>query len=482
VSENSGVDAPAPVTARLASWVAGVSLADVPEEVRTRAKHLLLDGIGCGLLGAGLPWSRSATAALTALEGDGSAALIGIGRSASPSAAALLNSSYIQGFELDDYHPEAPLHSVSLVLPAMLAALPSASRRSGADLLLGAVRGFEVGPRVGRALHGAQMLTRGWHSGPVFGGPAAAAAAGTLYDLDAGGLEDAFGIAATQACGLMAAQFGAMVKRMQHGFAARNGLLAAALAAGGYSGIKQVFEAPYGGFLATFGEGHDPDASQIDAELGERWETRQIAVKPYAAMAGLHAAIDATRELLAQAPVDPGQVDAIEISMSEAAFHHGGWHAQRPLTAVGAQMNAAYAVAVTLLDGTALAAQFAPERIDADDVWELIERTTVRHEPGFDQRYEDGYNTRLRLLFTDGSERESFVDHPRGGIVRPLTNVDVVEKFRALVAPLIDAPRAAAIERTVLELERFDDARHLIGLLAPAVHESSQSTETKGLT
>jgi aconitate decarboxylase len=482
VSEDSVVAAPAPVTARLAAWVAGTSLLDVPEVVRTRAKHLLLDGIGCGLVGAGLEWSRSATAAVCALEGDGSAALIGAGRSTSPSAAALLNSSFIQGFELDDYHPEAPLHSASLVLPAMLAALPSAPRRSGADLLLGAVRGFEVGPRVGRALHGAQMLTRGWHSGPVFGGPAAAAAAATLYGLDTGGLEDAFGIAATQACGLMAAQFGAMVKRMQHGFAARNGLLAAALAADGYSGIRDVFEAPYGGFLATFGEGHEPDASQIDAELGERWETLRIAVKPYAAMAGLHAAIDAARTMLAQAPVDPVQVDAIEISMSEAAFRHGGWRAQRPLTAVGAQMSVAYAVAVTLLDGTALAAQFAPGRIGADDVWELIERTTARHEPGFDQRYEDGYNTRLRVRLRDGSERESFVDHPRGGIVRPLTDREVVEKFRALVARLIDAERAAAIERVVLELEQLDDARALIGLLAQPVNELSRSTETGGPT
>ena len=455
----------APVTARLATWVADLTLDDVPAEVQARAKHLLLDGIGCGLVGAGLPWSRSATDALCAAEGDGPVALIGAGRSTTPSAAALLNSSYIQGFELDDYHPAAPVHTASLVLPAMLSALGGRGpvrARTGGDLLLGAIRGCEIGPRVGLALHGAQMLTRGWHSGPVFGGPAAAAAAGTVYGLDASGFEDAFGIAATQAGGLMAAQFGAMVKRMQHGFAARNGLLAATLAAGGYSGIKGVFEAPYGGFLATFGEGHDPDASQIVAELGERWETSVIAVKPYAAMAGLHAAIDAARAMLAERPVDPAAIESIEISMSEPAFHHGGWRAERPLTAVGAQMNVAYAVAVTLLDGTALAAQFSGERIDADDVWGLIGRTTPRHEPAFDERYEDGYNTRLRVRLADGSERVSFVDHPRGGIVRPLSNGDVVEKFRALATPIVGDGRAQEIERLVLSLEELPDAGELV--------------------
>jgi 2-methylcitrate dehydratase PrpD len=269
----------------------------------------------------------------------------------------------------------------------------------------------------------------------VFGGPGAAAAAGTVLGLDAEQLEDALGLAATQACGLMAAQFESMGKRMQHGFAARNGVLAATLAAGGYTGIKQVFERPYGGFLSVFGEGHDPDPAQITDGLGERWETEVIAVKPYAAMAGLHASIDAARELV---PVDPDAIESITISVSEPAFHHGGWRAERPLTATGAQMNLGYAVAVTLIDGTALAAQFSAERIDADDVWGLIERTTL-------------------------------VETPRGGLMHPLTNDEVVEKFRALTEPLIDSARARALERTILNLDECDDVRDLVEPLAGPV-------------
>jgi len=91
-------------------------------------------------------------------------------------------------------------------------------------------------------------------------------------------MEHAFGLGATQACGLMAAQFGAMSKRMHHGIAARNGLYAALLARGGYTGIEGVFEQPYGGYLSTFGEGHNPDVTQITDELGERWETERIVV------------------------------------------------------------------------------------------------------------------------------------------------------------------------------------------------------------
>jgi hypothetical protein len=46
-----------------------------------------------------------------------------------------------------------------------------------------------------------------------------------------------------------------MVKHMQHGFASRNGLTAAALAVTGDVGIKRVFERNYGGWLSTFGAG-----------------------------------------------------------------------------------------------------------------------------------------------------------------------------------------------------------------------------------
>src|SRR5689334_13952527 len=272
-------------TGRLATWLANTTLDDISTSVRERAKHLLLDGVACALVGAQLPVSRKGVEGVTALDDAGSALLIGWGgRTTSAPSAAMLNSSFIQGFELDDYHPLAPLHSNSLVMPAMLAAASHVGHVSGARFLLGAILGYETGPRVGQALGGLEMISRGWHSGVVFGTLSAAASAGALYRLDAAEFEDALGMAATQSCGLMSAQFESMVKRMQHGFASRNGLTAAALAASGYVGIKRVFEREYGGWLSVFGEGHHPDADQIYAGLGTVWESDRIAVKAYAAM------------------------------------------------------------------------------------------------------------------------------------------------------------------------------------------------------
>src|ERR1700685_3998065 len=362
---------PAGPTGRLATWVAQTSLADVPAPVRDRAKHLILDGIACALVGAQLPVSRVGVEGVTALDSAGDATLIRWGcRATSATSAAMLNSSFIQGFELDDYHPLAPLHSNSIILPAMLAAASRLGRVAGERFLLGAVLGYETRPRVGQALGGLAMLSGGCHPGLVFGPIPAAAAAGTLYGLDAAGFEDAFGIGATQSCGLMSAMYESMVKRMQHGFASRNGLTAAALAASGYVGIKRVFERPYGGWLAVFGEGHRTYPEEIYAGLGNLWETERIAVKAYSAMGLLHAAIDAALEL--RSKVDVNQIHRIDIDMSEAAYAHGGWKAERPLEVIGAQMNVAYVVAVALLDGHLLIGQFTKDRINGDDVWALI--------------------------------------------------------------------------------------------------------------
>jgi aconitate decarboxylase len=112
---------------------------------------------------------------------------------------------------LDDWHSDAPLHSNSIILPALFAAgehvckSDSTKKIDGSEFLLATIVGYEVGPRVGNALYGSQMLTIGWHSGAVFGPGAASTAVSKLLNFPASLIEDAVGIACTQACGLMSA-------------------------------------------------------------------------------------------------------------------------------------------------------------------------------------------------------------------------------------------------------------------------------------
>lgn len=383
-AETQATDSKGP-TGALCTWLEQTRLEDIPVEVQQRALHLLLDGVACLLIGSHMQWSALGVEAVTDFDSAGGFMVAATERTTSAFTAAMLNSSFIQSFELDDYFPAAPVHSNSVVLPAMLAVMQNRDI-TGADMLLATILGYEVGTRVGLSLNGSEMLTRGWHSGAVFGGPAAAASAGRLLQLSAAGFEDAIGIAATQAAGLMAAQFESMVKRMQHGFACRNGLYAAVLAAGGYVGIKRVFERGYGSFLAVYGEGHSPDASQIALDLGTTWNTSLIAVKPYAAMGALHAGIDAALAIRGQTPIQPADVTAIEVQVGVPAFQHGGFDIVRPIQPVAAQMSLKYSVCVALLDGAALLQQYSSSRINDDDVWTLIDLTRSRRSPASTSR------------------------------------------------------------------------------------------------
>ena len=114
---------PAGVTGKLSNWIYSTNLSTIPAQVVTRAKYLILDGVACALVGSHLPWSTIAAKSIFNMEPEGSCTVVGWGdKKLSPLAAAILNSTFIQGFELDDYHSVAPLHSNSLLLPALLSA------------------------------------------------------------------------------------------------------------------------------------------------------------------------------------------------------------------------------------------------------------------------------------------------------------------------------------------------------------------------
>ena len=209
---------PIGITKQLIDWALKLRLSDIPEEVQHKAKLIVLDGVGCGLVGAHLPWSEKAAQAMFQIEPPGQCSLIGWENKMSALAATLMNSTFIQSFELDDWHPRAPLHSAALLLPALVAAIEHIQATdgrviSGESFLLATIIGFEVGPRIGSGLGGADMLSRGWHSGAVFGGPAVAIAVSKLLGLSPQQTEWALGTACTQAGGLMAAQYGSMAKR-----------------------------------------------------------------------------------------------------------------------------------------------------------------------------------------------------------------------------------------------------------------------------
>jgi aconitate decarboxylase len=470
----TAVTSPDGATGQLSDWLARTSLDDVPERVVERAKILMLDGLGCGLLAAHIPWSELAVRGVLEMEGEGDGASIwGWGRRAAAPAAALCNGTFVQGFELDDYHPFGPLHSESCVLPSVFATAELMGGADGRSVLEAALLGFEVGPRIGIAMGGLSLVSKGFHCGPIFGTMASAAGAGKLRGLSPAGFEDAFGIAATQSSGLMAAQYEAMVKRMHSGFATRSGLYAAGLASLGYSGIKRVIERSYGGLVSSFSHGDPVDLGEVTSRLGEHWEVERIAIKPpYSCMGGLHTSIDAIRELRRRRDFKAGDVDRVEIGVAHAMFNHGGWKLNPPAEVIGAQMNTGYAVAVTLIDGDAFVPQFTPERINDDDVWALIDRVHLRWDEDLDLRGSEGrWTARVRVVLKNGDVEEIECAHPWGGSERPMTNEETRDKYWRMAALVTDEPRARRLEELVMRIEELDDIEELLAVLAAPVNK-----------
>ncbi|OOF94394.1 hypothetical protein ASPCADRAFT_149853 [Aspergillus carbonarius ITEM 5010] len=484
--ETTPYNADGGVTSQLCGWIAGLQLDDIPEAVRTRAKYLVLDGLACALVGARVPWSQKAFDAMRAFEAPGKHVVIGYEERLGAVAAATLNGSWIQACEVDDYHSVAPLHSQAVVIPPLFAAAVSAKDHptaprviDGQSFLLASVVGFEIGPRVGMALHGTEMLAKGWHCGSVFGGPAAAGSSAKLLGLSAAQIEDAIGVAATQACGLMAAQYDGMVKRMHHGFAARNGLIGTMLAWGGYEGIKKVFERPYGGFLAMFGLGskQTPNSKpeEISKDLGQFWHISEwIRLKLHACCGGIHGTIECLAEMQEQYPdrlrgaAQLATIKDIHIQLSDAVYHHCGWAPEaRPLTPTGAQMNTAFVAASQLVDGQVLLEQFSSGKLDRDEIWNLIHKTHCTHTTELDKP-NIGCGSFITITFEDGTQLNHKLLKPKG-VDEPITNAEILEKFRRLTGNLIGPERQAQIEAAVLNMEALQDVDELIELLSVPV-------------
>lgn len=400
----------------------------------------------------------------------------------------MMNSAFIQSIELDDYHASAPVHNSAIMLPTLMAAVESLSHRpghapvkvSGSHFLLSLIAGYESSIRAGNGLYGSDMLSRGWHCGAVYGTPGSSAAASKLFNLDPAQIEDALGIACTQACGLMAAQFGGMIKRVQHGFSTRNGLMGAFLARGHYDGIKKVFERPFGGFLAMFsaGNGRDPPYKEdaIVDRLGKHWETMHFRNKLYAAVGTSHGMIEILENMQAANPDrfakdQLHKISSIHAAQSLPGFQHDGWQPDiRPLEVAGAQLCAPYVMATQLVDRQVLVEQYSSDKLNRDEVWDLIHRTACSHDPYFDPP-ERVCGARVTIKFDDGFVLEESLDSPRG--FDPwVTNEQLVDKYRKLGAPVVDAKRLKAIEEAVLGLDELEDVTELIDLLAQPVGSS----------
>ena len=461
-------------TRDLARFASGMRYEDVPKEVVERIKLCVLDSIGCSLFGATLPWTRKVADFAMAEGARPVASLAGMGRKTSVSLAALVNGTSGHAFELDDIHKESIIHMGSLATPVAFA-FAEERGASPRDVITAMTAGYEIGARVGNAAT-MSLFFRGFHPQGTSGAFAAAGTAARMLGLDASRFQHALGIVGSQAGGLMAAQEGAMVKRFHSGRAAQSGVYAATLAAADFTGIPDVLEAPYGGFLTCYSD--EPNPARLTAGLGATWETLNVGYKPHASVTSIHTALDGLGEIMREEKLGAEDIEHVEAGLSPMTHLHCAWE-YKAQGVTAAQMNLYYGLAVIALDGMAFTEQYRESRLKDPKILDFIKRISAGVDPeieGMGAPFR--HATRMKVRVKGGRSFEKLLLHRRGSPEHPLKPEDIEHKFRHVVSACLSRASADRIVKLVRSLEELQDFRELVDLVAAPVHVAAKQEAT----
>ena len=337
---------------------------------------------------------------------------------------------------------------------------------SGREFLRAAVAGYEIGPRVGICM-GPEHIGQGWHSGATLGVFSAAAGARAASKLDADKTVHALGIAGTQAAGLMAAQYGAMVKRMHAGRSSQSGLYGALFAEGrlhrhrqrARKRVRRLLHHVLALARPLQPRGADRGPRRALADDGRRAQVLFLRrQQPH------HARRD-PRHAGSERPFGPDDVGEIVVHGSQVTMDHVGWK-YVPQGLTSAQLNLPYCVATLLLEGDCFVDQFTEDMVADPERMALARegrgaRTTRHHRAGAKFRH----MVRVEAHLKDGTAHE----RTRRGAARQRTIVrvqrDMVDKFNKLVRAAMPKGQQDTLVQAVLGMEDLPKAKDLIRLL-----------------
>lgn len=330
---------------RLVEFVTGLRIEDIPARILKEAKRSLVNAFATAIAGSREPAIDIVVATLAPLSGPRTSTLIGRSEGGDAALAACVNAMSANIFDFDDTHEATIIHPAAPVFAALFAHAETTSV-SGADLLRAFVIGGEVECRLGNAVS-PYHYAHGWHITSTCGVFGAAAGVGALLGLDNRQMGHAFSVAAVQSSGLVNA-LGTMAKSVSVGDAARNGLVAARLAAADFSGPSE----PLGGargYLSVYGHEARPEALEVG--LGAIWEIGENTYKPYPVGVVLNPVIDACLQLHEREGLTLDKVSAIEI-FGHPLLRERTDRAQ-VTTGRQSQVSAQHAVAIVLERGCA---------------------------------------------------------------------------------------------------------------------------------
>jgi 2-methylcitrate dehydratase PrpD len=455
------------ISRRIAGFAAGLSAKSIPARVALRARHLVLDAIGCAFAARSQPFAARLAGSVARLAGPGPRGVAGLPLRLPLRDAALVNGMLMHGLDYDDTHAAGVIHLTVSTLPAGLA-LAAQRGASGAELLAAYVAGVEGGARLAAAAHGG-FHEAGFHPTGLVGAFAASLVAGRLMRLSPAQLAAAQGIAASFASGnLQFIEDGAWTKRIHPGWAAAAGITAASLAADDIPAPLEAYEGRFGLYRTHLQPGalERCDFALATAGLGSAWELENVAVKPFPACHLVHACADAAIALH-RAGVEPSRVRAVRARVPEgvvAAVCEPVAAKRRPKSDYDAKFSIPYAVASGLARGRLGLAEFAAEALVEPRIERLMDRVEYAVDASFEfPRY---YGGEVAVTLDDGRVLTERVAVNRGNPERPLANGEIEAKFFENCALTMKEAAARRVRDAVFDLENMPNVVQLEEILS----------------
>ena len=452
---------PPPVTEKLAQFVAVTEFSAILEPTRANAKLHILDTLGVALAGLNEAAVKIALAYCAKLGASEEASIWGTSQQASVSSAAFANGLLAHALDFDDWdafihvgHPTSMLIGAALPLAESIGA-------SGMDLLKAYVLGIEFIAKI--AANAPNVQDRGFHSTPVFGSLGAAVACASLLQLNPDKIKTALGIAASAAGGIQRQQ-GSMVKPFHAGNAARNGAEAALLARAGFTADTAILEAPRG-FCDTFFGPDKCDYEKMIDNIGKPYflEFPGLGLKRHPCSAPQFLAADAALYLKREHDIRYDDVAKMEVSIPP--LRYARHYAPEVKTGLRGKFAINYVVATCILDGKLELSTFTDETVNQQKVQEALRKVHVICDESIP---EPGPYCPVVVELKNGTRHSFTAKIAKGHPQNPMTESEVMEKFRANAKMVISERKTEELIGLVGKLETVSNVRRLIDLLTVA--------------
>jgi 2-methylcitrate dehydratase PrpD len=448
---------PGGLSAEIAARAVGLRLADLPDDVIEVARQCVLDWLGVTLAGAEEDAARIVREELCdsgALDGARGATVVGRAERLSIRDAALVNGTASHALDYDDVNESMYGHPSVPILAGLLA-LAEREAASGPEVLCAFVAGYEAECRIARAL-GGEHYERGFHATGTIGTFGAALACARLLGADAAVAEASIGLAAAQASGLKS-MFGTMAKPLHAGLASSGGLLAARLAARGFSSAPGAIETLQG-FAETHSASFDPARAAVDPPGG--WYLRSNLFKYHAACFQTHSAIEGFRRLRTQGGFGAGDVVSATVHAEPAQMRMCA--IAEPATGLEVKFSLRHTGALALAGiDTAAIDTFSDENAGDDRLVALRRRIDVVVD------WRGGGPTPVDVVLSDGRTLSFAHD-----VSTPERDVGeqgrrLRQKFDSLSPPVVGAAAAERLAGLVSDLAELRDVRELLAATRP---------------